>query len=189
MADELYRDSRAPVEIRVVVDMTTRTVERMARLILSRQRLLVGRQLVIASMSLALPALMFAMRVRQRQAWWFALFLGVWMLILAARLPGSVARITVRRHQKTPGGIGPYELAFSADRFFLRNASSRHEYVLGEIEEVVLLKQGLLIVIAQGQGVLVERDCHLPDGQTFEGFCKQAIALWSAVREGRSSTS
>lgn len=186
MPDELYRDSRAPIEIRVVVDMTTRTVERMARLILSRQRLLVGRQLVIASMSLALPALMFATRVRQRQAWWFAAFLGVWMLILAARLPGSVARITVRRHQKTPGGIGPYELAFSEDRCFLRNTFGRHEYVLRDLEEVVLLKQGLLIVIAQGQGVLVERDCHLPDGQTFDRFCERAITLWTGARGGRA---
>jgi hypothetical protein len=182
MPDKLFCESDASVEIRAVVDTTTRTVERMARLILSRQRLLMARQILIAAMSLVLPVLLLVMRIRQRQAWWFAAFLGAWMLILSARLPGSVARITVRRHQKTPGGIGHGEIAFSADRFFFRNTSARHEYVLSDLAEVVLLKEGLLIVIAQGQGVLVERDCHVADGLDFPRFAKRAVELWTAAR-------
>ncbi len=55
MPDKLFRESDAPVEILAVVDITTRTVERMARLILSRQRLLLARQILIAAMSLVLP--------------------------------------------------------------------------------------------------------------------------------------
>ncbi len=173
----LYRPTTEPPLVTALFDVDTLLIEQLALDLIRRQKLLRPRQHALIAMGFVLPGLLLVMGNRDPRVWAFAACVAVLILILALRLPGSVARISVHRALNTPGALGPQELILTPSALIVRRQSSQSEIAFPAVVDISPIPTGLVVTLGQGQGHIVPNTARLSSG-TFDQFQTTLLTLW-----------